>query len=171
MTRIVWICDVVLMHRLCHRTRYNLLHRRNIYVQIFLPAEIIEFSAGACISISLVVNSKTSLAFIFNLLRLPGNSTFTKSHTRLAAAMSSAEPQPPSLPPVFWYRMCACTYELYCIILISLLSDRNHIEDRLNVPANVSGWHDRNCNRLSIMDKRILQVILSSFVLCIISFP
>ncbi len=46
MTRIVWICDVVLMHRLCHRTRYNLLHRRNIYVQIFSHAEIIEFSAN-----------------------------------------------------------------------------------------------------------------------------
>ena len=57
MTRIVWICDVVLMHRLCHRARYNLLHRRNIYVHILSHDEIIESSAGACISISVNVLS------------------------------------------------------------------------------------------------------------------
>ncbi len=28
------ICAVVLKHTLCHRARYNLLHRQNIYVQI-----------------------------------------------------------------------------------------------------------------------------------------
>ncbi len=48
MTRIMWICYVVLMHRLCHSARYNLLHLRNIYVQILSHDEIIEFSAGAC---------------------------------------------------------------------------------------------------------------------------
>jgi hypothetical protein len=66
------VCDVVLMHRLCHRIRHNLLHRRNIYVQIFLHAEIIEFSAGACISISRVVNSKTSLALFLIFCGRPG---------------------------------------------------------------------------------------------------
>ena len=78
MTRIVWICDVVLMHRLCHRARYNLLHRRNIYVQILSHDEIIEFSAGACISISVNLNVLSSwirkqrwhLFFIF--CRRPG---------------------------------------------------------------------------------------------------
>ena len=34
----------------------DLLHRRNIYVQILSHDEIIEFSAGACISISVRVN-------------------------------------------------------------------------------------------------------------------
>ncbi len=55
------------MHRLCHRARYNPLHSRNIYVQILSHDEIIEFSAGACISISVNVlsSSKTLLAFIF----------------------------------------------------------------------------------------------------------
>ncbi len=71
MMRIVWICEVVLMHRLCHGAHYNLLHRRNIYVQILSHDEIIESSTGACISISVNVLSswirkqRWHLSFIF----------------------------------------------------------------------------------------------------------
>jgi hypothetical protein len=44
-----------------------------------------------------VVYSKTTLAFIFYFLWPAGQFTFKKSHTRLAAVMSFAEPEPPSL--------------------------------------------------------------------------
>ncbi len=43
MTRIVQIFCVILKHRLCHRARYILLHRRNISVQIFSHDAIIEY--------------------------------------------------------------------------------------------------------------------------------
>ncbi len=52
---------------------------------------------------------ENNVGIYFYFLRPAGNFTLMKSHTRLAAAMSSAEPQPPSLLPAFWYRMCACT--------------------------------------------------------------
>ncbi len=105
-----------------------------------------------------VVYSKTVLAFIFYILRRPGISHLWR--------VTRARPQRCHLQNHslrrFWYRMCACTYEIFGMILISLLTDRNHAEDRLNVPANVPGRHDRNFNRFTIRDKRFLQGILSS---------
>ncbi len=47
--------------------------------------------------LALVVYLKTTLAFIICFLQPAGHFTFMKSHTRLAAVVSSAEPQPPSL--------------------------------------------------------------------------
>jgi hypothetical protein len=49
------------------------------------------------------------------------------------------------------------------MILFSILSDRNHTKDSLNMPANVLGRHDRNFNRFYMIDKAFPQVILSSF--------
>ncbi len=90
MTRTVRICAVVLKHRLCHRARYNLLHRRNVFVQILLHDEI-ESSAGSCISIPINLLSscirKQLWHFYFLFWRPAGHFTFMKSHTRLAAVM------------------------------------------------------------------------------------
>jgi hypothetical protein len=46
------------------------------------------------------------------------------------------------------------------MILISLLSDRNHKDCSHNVPAKVICPHERNFNLLFIIDKPFLQVIL-----------
>ncbi len=48
------------------------------------------------------------------------------------------------------------------MILILPLSDRNHTEDSLNGSANVLEQHDQNFDRLSMIDKRFLQVLLAS---------
>ncbi len=98
MTRILHICCVVLEHRLCHRARYNLLHRRNIFVQILSHDEIIESSAGSCICIpvNLLLSCIRKQRWHF-FLRPAEHFTFMKSHKRLAAGMSSAESQTPSL--------------------------------------------------------------------------
>ncbi len=163
MTRIVWICYVVLKNRLCHRACNNLLLRRNIYVQI-LAWWNHWISAGAYISISVNVLSswiwkhRWHLFFIF--CSRPGISHLWRVTRawplqchRTTASVASASLLVSN----------GCMYiRAFCMILISLLSDRNHTEDRLNVPANVPGWQDRNLNRLSIMDKRFLQVIFSS---------
>ncbi len=85
----------------CHRARYNLLHCRNISVRILSHDKIIESSAGSCISIPvnvllLCIRRQCWQLFIY-FLPPEGHFTYMTSHTRLAAAMSSAEPQPPSL--------------------------------------------------------------------------
>jgi hypothetical protein len=90
MTRIVRICAVVLKHRLCHTARYNLIHCRNIFVQILSHDEIIESSADSCISIpvNLLLSCIRKLRwhFYFIFCCLPGISLL-KSHARLAAVM------------------------------------------------------------------------------------
>ncbi len=74
-----------------------------------------------------------SLHFLSNLLR---DLLFYWMRDKLRHALSS-----------FLYRhiiadrnlLIPFSDRIYCMILISLLSDRNHAEDRLNVPANVPG--------------------------------
>ncbi len=189
MTRIVWICDVVLMHRLCHRARYNLLHRRNIYVHILSHDEIIESSAGACISISVNVLSswirkqRWHLFFIFcgrpgisNLWRVT-RAWPRRCHLRNQSLRRFCQPsgiecvhvhKRHNFIPIGFISLVTCcamirrcllfyrmraelrhalssflyrhiqadrnllipfSDRIYCMILISLLSDRNHTGD------------------------------------------
>jgi hypothetical protein len=104
------ICCVFLKHRLCHRARYILIHRRNIYVQILLHDENIKSSAGSCIGIYVNLLSscirKQRWHFLYFFLLPAVHFTFMKSHTRLAPVMTSAEPQHPSL---LASNVCMCT--------------------------------------------------------------